>query len=267
MVSPTEEPKHSQLVASAGPLIIDPTGIWATTEPELVVSPSNPNPTADLLTGPDGEPWFNNMVSPTPRVTLSPFEEWEQDLAQLHQASPVVNDTGSQPLILDTDAELRALPSGLLNSPPHTNLPSPTPLSLFIDQLAAAPAAPVLAAPPLPAEPPTIQQPTPWRSDRLAKKAKAQQEAAAKKGSTKDLPVERAQGVLMSKWGILEESETPKEQQKKKYLKMYDGPLVDVAVAAVDGLLTDGPAKLSLFCLSLYQFPLCIMLAKKSRGL
>jgi hypothetical protein len=152
------------------------------------------------------------------------------------------------------EAELMALLAGLLHSPPPEDPQQsdlqPNIVNLFTSKITATPPAPVLVALPVasPALVPAVAElatvkSTPWRSDRLAKKAKAQQAMPAKKASTKDLPVERAQGVLMSKWGILEETETPKEVQRKKYMKMYEGAMPVTAVAAVDELLDMGFGK------------------------
>lgn len=120
---------------------------------------------------------------------------------------PVHNtDIQQQSLLLEAEDETRALPTGLLSSPQHDPQP-PTMLSLFAIQIAAAPPTPVLPVPPPSEQPKT----SPWRSDCLAKKGKAQLEAAPRKTSAKLLPVERAQGVLMSKLGIPDEPGTSKE--------------------------------------------------------
>ena len=55
--------------------------------------------------------------------------------------------------------------------------------------------------------------------------------------------MERAQGVLMAKWGIMDDAETSKEGQRKKYMQMYEGSLPAVAIAAVDDLLSEGISK------------------------
>ena len=241
-----------------GPLYFDATGVWATTVTQLVVSPTEHIP--DLLTGPDGEPWILSRPSPSTKTSFGPLEEWAQEMLEL-SAADRNNTLGSPPAQLGADAEQAALPEGLLSSSPPGAADAPDMANAFIDMLTAPPPAPVLAAPLAAAEildvaadvAPTVTGAavvvqeavtfTPWRSDRLAKKAKAQQALAAKKTATKDQPVERAQGVLMAKWGIMEDAETSKEGQRKKYMQMYEGSMPAVAIAAVDDLLSEGISK------------------------
>jgi len=178
--------KLPRLDLATGPLYFDSTSVWATTEAQLVVSPNEPVP--DLLTRPDGEPWILSRPSPSIKTSFSPLEEWAQEMLELSAAAR--NSTlGSPPELLGVDAEQAAHPGGLLCPSPPGAADALDTANTFIDMLTALLRAPVLAAPPVvtplaadvtPANTEVAEvvqgavKFTPWRSDRLAKKAKVQ---------------------------------------------------------------------------------------------
>lgn len=244
-----------------GPLLIDPTGIWANSASHMVTSHWTPTP--DLLTGPDADPTLKNTHVDVVATSLP---------------------------ILDADAEHVALPNGLLSSPdstpPDTPLPvtaiptsTPTPtntateqqqtinltnyqgqdtesedgaldeyledlifqpaenpeptvngMAALIDELMQAAPTPIIAQ--LPEQVATQVPGKPRRSERLSNKT-----------TSTMTPLQKAQVVLLKKLDMLDDENDAQEEQKLRLLNMFKGDLPEFAVEAMDELINEGNAK------------------------
>jgi len=174
------------------------------------------------------------------------LEEWAQEMLEL-SAADRNNTLGSPPGQLGADAEQAALSEGLLSPSPPGAADAPDMANAFIDMLTAPPPAPVLAAPLAAAEILDVAAdvaPTVTGAAVVVPEAVTFPPGAATVSRRRPRRSRHwQQRRLMAKWGIMEDAETSKEGQRKKYMQMYEGSMPAVAIAAVDDLLSEGISK------------------------
>jgi hypothetical protein len=248
--------------ATGGPLFLDPSGIWTNDDTPMVTSSWIPPP--DFLTGPSSDPMLEGAIEATSLPVLDADAErtalpagllispsssppvTPPALPTTHHL-PIQNTTPEPPqpnlfagIVQEEDMEngsddegLDAYPEDITVQPDGSTQPlAPAELgglAALLDDLMQPAPLPLFGMP----EPVPVQlSAKPRRSERLSSKTTATL-----------APLQKAQVILMKKLDLLDETAYGPEEQKLRLLALFKGPILDLAVKAMENLLDDGKLK------------------------
>lgn len=200
----------------------------------------------DMLLGPDGEPWAQPSDD-WPQNSFGPLAAWDNELFLLPDSGTMTG--GTQP-VLDADAEHVALPSGLLESPPHTGIGDHLNLGTgdnalaldlgtsvmqrFIDTVTAPPPAPAL---PLAAT--HISLPPPGEAAAAQRRCSERQRVARASAPAAQTATQRAIQAKEKRMGTQQDQRTAATLKKQTYMSKYSGQDTLQAQRAFDDLLQE----------------------------